>query len=117
MAPTVGLQELLRPRTRKPSFRVERGVDRFLVGGSRERPDKTATGLGYVGRLSPERNLRTFKTLEDALIAKGIDDFRLEIVGHGSEADWLRENSRSAHLPGVLLGDALAQAYETAVAD
>ncbi len=38
-------------------------------------------------------------------------DFRFLIVGDGSEREWLRENLVGADLPGILRGEALAEAY------
>ena len=37
--------------------------------------------------------------------------FRFLIVGQGAEESWLRANLRHADLPGVLRGEALAEAY------
>src|SRR5262249_37502886 len=38
-------------------------------------------------------------------------DYRFLIVGEGSEQDWLKQNMLRADLPGVLRGEALANAY------
>lgn len=40
--------------------------------------------FGYVGRLSPEKNLRVLGSLERALQATGRLGYRIEIVGHGN---------------------------------
>ncbi len=111
LAPNTELVELLRAGTRKPAFLMERGVDTVLFDPARRGRDDSVTVLGYVGRLSTEKNLRLFKKLEDALAAEGVGEYRFEIVGHGSESEWLRRNLRQARLPGVLLGEPLAKAY------
>ena len=41
--------------------------------------------LGYVGRLSVEKNVALLAKIERELLALGITDFRFFIVGHGSE--------------------------------
>jgi len=41
----------------------------------------------------------------------GQTNFRFLIVGHGTDAEWLRDHMPRAQLPGVLRGEALAEAY------
>jgi glycosyltransferase involved in cell wall biosynthesis len=67
--------------------------------------------LGFVGRLSPEKNLRVFAELERFLEASGVGTFRFVIVGEGSERAWLETHLRHVELPGVLTGEDLARAY------
>ena len=111
LAPNVDLVELLRARTDKPAFLLERGVDTELFGpAKRGRVDEKLV-FGYVGRLSSEKNLRLLRRLERSLEAHGHRDYRIEIIGHGAEMEWLRSNLRRARLPGVLHGYALARAY------
>jgi glycosyltransferase involved in cell wall biosynthesis len=45
------------------------------------------------------------------LLARGAPPFRFLIVGDGSEREWLKENLRSADLPGIRRGEQLAAAY------
>lgn len=52
----------------------------------RGRQDRTAV-LGYVSRLSTDKNLRLLKRVENALRAEGYLDYRFEIVGYGSDAE------------------------------
>ena len=112
-APNLDPVELLRAGTDKPAFLLERGVDTGLFHPSpRVRADHTFV-CGYVGRLGSEKNLRLLKCLEDSLEAHWHRDYRIEIVGHGAESDWLRRKLRRARLPGVLYGRALAEAYAT----
>jgi Glycosyl transferases group 1/FtsX-like permease family len=67
--------------------------------------------IGYVGRLSPEKNVRRLVELERGLIEAGAGDFRFLIVGCGSEREWLERRMRRAEFTGVLRGEALARAY------
>jgi glycosyltransferase involved in cell wall biosynthesis len=110
-SPNRELVELLLTRTGKPGYLMERGVDTWLFSpGRRERTDRTLV-VGYVGRLSPEKNVRFLASIEAALIAAGYRDYRFLVVGEGSERDWLRANLRRAELPGILQGEPLAKAY------
>ncbi|HEX2917859.1 MAG TPA: glycosyltransferase, partial [Edaphobacter sp.] len=67
--------------------------------------------LGYVGRLSVEKNVALLARVEHELLQQGITNFRLLIVGHGSEDANLRSTLRQADFPGVLSGAELAAAY------
>ena len=110
-APNEELASLLETRTGKPARIMRRGVDSQLFSPrKRTRTDDTFV-LGFVGRLSTEKNVRFLHTLEEALIANGRRNFKFLIVGEGSEKLWLAENMRNAELPGVLEGEALARAY------
>lgn len=110
-APNPELIEMLRARTGKPVHVMHRGVeiDKF-------RPDKRDRGdgvfqLGYVGRISTEKNIRFLKRLEDGLLATGAKNFQIVVVGHGSEQEWLEQNLSHGVFPGVLQGEALTRAY------
>ena len=111
LAPNSELVDLLRSGTRKPAYLMKRGVDTVLFDPSRRERGAGRIAFGYVGRLSTEKNLRLLGRLEDALLAEGLDDFHFEIVGHGSEREWLQANLKRARLRGVLHGEDLAQAY------
>jgi glycosyltransferase involved in cell wall biosynthesis len=67
--------------------------------------------LGYVGRITPEKNVRAFVDIEQLLLNRGMRDFRLAIVGRGSEEGWLRANLRHADFLGTLRGHELARAF------
>jgi glycosyltransferase involved in cell wall biosynthesis len=67
--------------------------------------------IGYVGRLTPEKNVRFFAQLERELLAKGNRDFRFILIGHGSEEKWLRENMHHAEFIGWLTGEDLSRAF------
>jgi glycosyltransferase involved in cell wall biosynthesis len=107
------LCQLLECRTRRPCFLMRRGVDTELFRPERRRRDERDAGvvLGYVGRLSPEKNIRLLARVEQALQEAGCESYRFLIVGQGGESEWLRANLRRAELVGVKTGEALAEAY------
>jgi len=76
----------------------------------RSRTDGPFT-IGYVGRLTPEKNVRLLAELEKGLVKAGVNDFRFVIAGRGSEREWLGQQMQTAEFTGVLKGEALAQAY------
>jgi glycosyltransferase involved in cell wall biosynthesis len=67
--------------------------------------------LGFVGRLSVEKNVALLVTIEQQLRQQGAGNFRFLIVGHGGEESWLRERLSRAEFTGVLRGADLARAY------
>ena len=66
--------------------------------------------IGYVGRLSVEKNILYLARLQSEVAARGLRP-RFLIVGQGAEEAWLRENLRDAEFAGVLRGEKLAEAY------
>ena len=110
-APNPELIAMLEQRTGKPVHVMRRGVeiDRFHPD-KRDRADD-AFELGYVGRISAEKNVRFLKRLEDGLIAAGRSNFRIVVVGHGSEQDWLERNLTRGVFPGLLTGEPLSRTY------
>ena len=111
MAPNPAMVELLRVRTGRPCYSMAHGVDlsRFSPPAG-----KTRTGpfrIGYVGRLTVEKNVRAFAGLQRQLESAGRRDFQFVLVGDGRERDWLRRHLPQAEMPGVLHGDLLAAAY------
>ena len=111
LAPNPALLDLVRQGTGRPTFLMERGVDTAHFDPMRRNLSDAGLVFGYVGRLSPEKNLRVLGSLERALQATGRLGYRIEIVGHGSESGWLSANLRRCNLRGVLKGRRLAQAY------
>ena len=110
-APNPELVELLRRRTERPTFLMERGINTALFSPEkRDRSDGPLT-LGFVGRIAPEKGVRFLAEIERALLAAGLCDFRFAIVGGGSEQPWLAQHLWHAEFPGVLSGEALARAY------
>ena len=110
-APNPELIGMLEQRTGKPVDVMRRGVEVDLFSPDKRDRSDTAFELGYVGRISAEKNVRFLKTLEDGLIARGAPPFRIVVVGHGSEQPWLEQNLRHGVFPGVLRGEDLARAY------
>ncbi len=110
-APNEELVEMLRERTRKPVFLMTRGIDTALFGPSKRTVQDGMLRLGYVGRTTPEKNVRFLRDLAVGLRAADVPPFRFLIVGDGSERDWLTRNLAAADLPGILRGEPLAEAY------
>ena len=110
LAPNRELAGLLESGTGKPTFLMSRGVDTDVFTPVRRRGPNAIVKIGYVGRLSAEKNVRLLQAVESELDAEGLD-VRFTIVGDGSERDWLRQHMLRAEFTGVLRGDALADAY------
>ena len=110
-APNPELIDLLERGTGKPCFLMERGVDTEIFDPARrDRCDNTFI-LGFVGRLSVEKNVRMLVDLERTLVHAGLTNFRFLIVGQGAEEQWLRANLQNAEFTGVLFGPELGRAY------
>jgi glycosyltransferase involved in cell wall biosynthesis len=110
-APNQELVNLLKASTDKPCFIMHRGVDAELYTPARRSAGAAPFTIGYVGRLSVEKNVAFLAKVEQALIAAGKTEYRFVIIGPGAQADWLRENMQRVELPGVLRGEALSNAY------
>jgi phosphatidylinositol alpha 1,6-mannosyltransferase len=112
-APNDELCRMLERSTGRPCYLMQRGVDTELFfPGRRTRPagDDTVV-LGYVGRLSVEKNVALLARIERQLTAMGVTGARFVIVGHGSEESALRAELSRPEFAGVLHGTALADAY------
>jgi glycosyltransferase involved in cell wall biosynthesis len=110
LAPNSDWQVLLQYRTRKPTVVMTRGIDTTAFGPERRTRSSDEVNVGYVGRLSTEKNIALLPELEQALIGAGIN-YRFTIVGNGTDGVWLRSRMRRAEFTGVLRGEALACAY------
>jgi len=111
LAPNAEMVDQLHRRTQKPACLMAHGVDAGRFSPAWRKRTNGPCTIGYVGRLTPEKNLRWFRDLERDLLAAGQRDFRLLLVGDGSEYAWLKRNLQFGELPGVLRGDSLAAAY------
>ena len=111
LAPNAELVELLERRTGRPTRLMRRGIDADRFSPAWRTADDGVFRLGYVGRLSPEKNLRSLVDVEGALRARGAPPFRLVIIGDGRERAWLATHLQRAEFPGILEGDALSRAY------
>ena len=110
LAPNSDWQVLLKHRTRKPTAVMTRGIDTTAFGPERRTTAADEVNVGYVGRLSTEKNIALLPQVEQALIDAGIS-YRFTIVGNGTDAAWLRSRMKRAEFTGVLRGEALASAY------
>jgi phosphatidylinositol alpha 1,6-mannosyltransferase len=112
-APNPELCGLLGQMTDRPCHLMPRGVDAelFHPGKRNRRPDDRDHILGFVGRLSVEKNVALLGRVQQQLEQLGHKSFHFLIVGHGAEQSWLREHLPRAEFPGVLRGEALSTAY------
>lgn len=111
MAPNSELMEFTRDLTGRPCHLMSRGVDTQLFSPIRRKRVDSKLQIGYVGRLTSEKNVRLLAKVASHLAAKGQPDFELVIVGEGSEDRWLDRTIPQARLTGVLRSEALANAY------
>ena len=112
-APNMELCAMLERATGKTTNLMQRGVDTELFSPiHRCRPaSDTDVVLGYVGRLSIEKNVLLLSYIERNLLARGLASIRLLIVGHGNEEASLRSKLSKGVFPGVLRSHELARAY------
>jgi phosphatidylinositol alpha 1,6-mannosyltransferase len=110
-APNRELVELLEKTTGKPCFLMSHSVDTEVFSPAFRERSAGPFRIGYVGRLTPEKNVRFLAQLERDLLAKGNRDFRIVLIGEGSEEKWLRENMRHAEFSGWLTGMDLSRAF------
>ncbi|MGP8270898.1 MAG: glycosyltransferase [Terracidiphilus sp.] len=127
-APNPELCRLLERATHRPCYLMPRGVDAdlFHPGKRNRNPEDRDQVLGFVGRLSVEKNVALLAQVQQELEQSagvpsdrssslgwesGHKSFRYMIVGHGSEEAWLRERLPRAEFTGVLKGEPLSTAY------
>ncbi len=111
-APNTELCTMLQERTGKPCHLMQRGVDTALFDPARRYAAQDGVVvLGYVGRLSIEKNVLQLVDVQRKLRAMGVTGTRFRFVGHGSEEAALRAALPDAEFLGVLKGEALAEAY------
>lgn len=108
-APNPQLCALLEQSTGRPCFLMPRGVDADLFHpAKRTRPAGDPMRiLGFVGRLSIEKNIGLLVEIEKSLR----ESEKFLIVGHGGDEAWLRAHLHRAEFTGVLRGEELARAY------
>lgn len=114
LAPNEELAEMLRLNLNRPVFLMRRGVDTDLFSPAQRQRRQGLFTIGYVGRLTPEKNVRLLVDLEKGLRKAGAINFRFVIVGQGSEREWMEQQMQphgTAEFAGVLRGEALARAY------
>ena len=93
-----------------PCRLMPRGVDADLFSPSKQTRafDDPVRVLGFVGRLSIEKNIGLLIEIDRGLVQ---NQRKFLIVGHGGDEAWLRERLPQAEFTGVLRGEALATAY------
>ena len=111
LAPTEAQVEWLERELRKPSFLMPRGVDGEQFNRKRRTVNDETLRLGFVGRVTPEKGVRLLRDIETELGKRGLDNFRILIVGDGSEVRWLKKRLKHGEFAGVLRGEDLARAY------
>jgi glycosyltransferase involved in cell wall biosynthesis len=97
--------------TGRPVSLMTRGVDLDLFSPRRRKRIGGPFRLGYVGRLTAEKNVRFLAELSTSLKVLGRHSFEIVIVGEGREEAWLREQVPHAIFTGVLHGERLAEVY------
>ncbi len=110
-APNQELCDLLHRTTAKPCFLMQRGVDTHLFDPVRRDRTGEPFTLGYVGRITPEKNVEMLIALERGLIAAGVPEFKISVIGQGHSEEALRGALKYGEFPGVLKGEALARAF------
>lgn len=110
-APNAELAAMLAAGTGRPAHAMSRGIDIDLFHPRRRVRPRDALTFGYVGRLTPEKNVRLLIDVGRALGAARAPNHRFLIVGDGGELPVLAAALPQAELPGVLKGERLAEAY------
>jgi len=110
VAPNRELAAMLEAGTGRPVSLMARGVDTEMFTPEKRLVPNAILNIGYVGRLSVEKNVRLLQAVEAELDAEGLD-VRFTIIGDGSEREWLQRHMLRAEFTGVLRSEALAQAY------
>jgi glycosyltransferase involved in cell wall biosynthesis len=116
-APNQELCDLLQRTTSRPCALMPRGVDTELFSPARrtrhDAPHDESSDfiLGFVGRLSVEKNVALLAQVADELRAAGITRAKFLIIGQGEEEVWLSKRIPEAIFAGVLRGGELSRAY------
>jgi glycosyltransferase involved in cell wall biosynthesis len=112
-APNPELCALLERSTGRHCFLMPRGVDAELFHPAKRTRalDDPVPILGFVGRLSIEKNIGLLVEIERDLIQSQGKKEKFMIVGHGGDEAWLRERMPHAEFTGVLRGEELSRAY------
>ena len=111
LAPTPEQVRWLEEATGRPAFLMPRGVDCEQFHPRQRSVKDGVLRLGYVGRVTPEKRVRFLVDLERAMLARGLSNFSILVVGDGNERAWLERNLRHGIFTGVLRGQFLAEAY------
>ena len=110
-APNPEMVRELSQATGKPCFPMSHSVDTNAFNPAFRCRQRGPFRIGYVGRLTAEKNVRLLARLEQALLARGRDNFQMVVIGQGGEETWLRQHMTTAEFTGVLTGRVLAEAF------
>jgi len=110
-APNPEMVALLEARTGKPCLLMSHSVDTEAFSPRFRDRERGSFTIGYVGRLTREKNVRMLARLDQTLRERGHRDFRFMIVGEGGERPWLEQRMRGAEFTGVLTRGALSRAF------
>ncbi len=110
-APNQEIIRVLEAATGKPCYLMAHAVDTAVFSPEFRNRTEGSFRIGYVGRLTAEKNVRLLARLEQALLDMGHRDFRFVVVGEGAEEEWLRKNMQQAEFTGVLTGPELSRAF------
>ena len=111
LAPNQELVAMVGEMTGQPTFLMKRGVNTRLFSPTRRNSMPGPFRIGYVGRLTAEKNVRFLAELGNALQVLGRSNFAIVVVGEGREEAWLRKYVPHAVFNGVLRGERLAEVY------
>lgn len=101
-APNEELCDMLREKAGRPCHVMRRGVDTELFTPARRTrgQDDGTVVLGYVGRLSVEKNVAMLPQLEEALLSAGVQNVCFLLVGHGEQEQVLRGSMQHWYFSG-----------------
>jgi phosphatidylinositol alpha 1,6-mannosyltransferase len=110
-APNQEVIQLLETATRKRCYLMSHAVDTTVFSPELRNRARGPFRIGYVGRLTAEKNVRWLARLEQALLDMGRREFRIVVVGEGAEEKWLRKHLRQGEFKGVLTGPELPRVF------
>ena len=110
-APNPELTGMLAEGTGTPCYLMRRGIDASLFSPAKRTRTSDEFVIGYVGRLSPEKDVRQLAKLERKLIQAGVTNYRFLVVGDGGDRSYLADRMHRCDLPGILVGEELSRAY------
>ncbi len=113
-APNQEIIRSLEKATGKPCLLMSHSVDTAAFDPAFRDRTSGPFQIGYVGRLTAEKNVQALAQIEKDLLDLchgGSANFRIVIVGDGSEREWLRKHMRHAEMTGPLTGRELSRAF------
>jgi glycosyltransferase involved in cell wall biosynthesis len=112
-APNQEMMQRLEEATGKPCLLMGHAVDTAAFSPA----FRTRNGgggvlrIGYAGRLTAEKNVSMLVRLDQALRARGHENFQMVVIGQGPREKWLRRQLPRAEFTGVLGGAELSRAF------